>query len=128
MSKLVFVAIGALFWLIGLLFIRFIGPAVFIEGSPLLLAVFAASFPASWPPIKLGEVLGKVRGPELLTAVLVMNATALLLDGVALTWFPAVYGVTGITLTLAAGWLLWTFGVGLLLALFIPKVRTSADS
>jgi hypothetical protein len=77
--------------------------------------------------IKLGEVVGKIKGQALLYACVIMNTTALLLDGAALTWFPAVYGVTGTTLTLAAGWLLWTFGVGLLLALFIPNARTAAD-
>ena len=117
MNKLIFVGIGALFWLIGVLFIRFAGPIFFIEGS----------FPASWLPIKLGEVFGKVKSHALITAVLIMNTTALLLDGVALTWFPSIYGVTGSALVLAAGWLLWTFGVGLLLALFIPTTKTASD-
>lgn len=127
MNKLIFVGIGALFWLIGVLFIRFAGPIFFIEGSLLLLVLFAASFPASWLPIKLGEVFGKVKSHALITAVLIMNTTALLLDGVALTWFPSIYGVTGSALVLAAGWLLWTFGVGLLLALFIPTTKTASD-
>jgi hypothetical protein len=78
-------------------------------------------------PIKLGEVIGKVKSHALVTAVLIMNTTALLLDGVALTWFPSIYGVTGSALVLAAAWLLWTFGVGLLLALFIPKAETATN-
>jgi hypothetical protein len=126
MNKLIFVGLGALFWLIGVLFIRFAGPLLLIEGSPLLLVPFAASFPASWVCIKAGEVAGKVKGHALLVACVIMNATALMLDGAALALFPSIYGVTGSVLVLAAAWLLWTFGTGLLVVL--PIVRTGATA
>lgn len=108
-----FIILGALFWLEALLFIRFGGASLFINGNLWLLLLFVASIPVAGVLVKFSAVVGKVEGEELLKAVAIMALTATLLDGVALTWFQAWYGLTPAGLLLAAAWLLWGVGVSL---------------
>jgi Family of unknown function (DUF5367) len=54
-----------------------------------------------------------VDGEDILTATVLMAITAVLLDGIALTWFQNWYGLAPTQLLLAAAWLLWGVGVSL---------------
>jgi hypothetical protein len=110
-----FVLLGTLFWFEALLFIRFEGTSLFVNGNPLLLSLFGATIPISWISVKVSEIVTKVQGDELLNAVAIMVITAASLDGIALTWCPGWYGLAPAGLSIAAAWLLW--GVGLSLAI-----------
>jgi hypothetical protein len=110
-----FVILGAVFWFEALLFIRFEGISLFVNGNPLLLLLFIASIPIAWCSVKISAIVSKVKGDDLLNAVIIMVITAASLDGIALTWFPDWYGLSPAGLAIAAAWLLW--GVGLSLAI-----------
>lgn len=120
---ILFASIGAGFWLIFLLLIRFWGEYLFIVGldaqnenhNPWLLGLFIVSIPLAWVLLKIGTTIGKVEGERVLTATVVMSLTAMLLDGIALTWFQPWYGLESAQLLLVAAWLLW--GVGICLAI-----------
>ena len=118
-NKPLFVGLGILVWFIGLICIRIFGPTLFAAGDPLLLALFAASVPGALVLIKFSAAVGKVQGHPLFSAVTLMCLTALLLDGVALTWFQPAYGLLSGSLALAAAWLLWDVGITLLVALLL---------
>lgn len=108
-----FVIIGTIFWFDALLFIRFGGESLFIDGNPWLLLLYVASIPIAWISIEISAIIGKIARKDLLNAVAIMALTALLLDGVALTWFPSWYGLAPTGLLLAAAWLLWGVGISL---------------
>ncbi len=109
-----FVGLGAMFWFEGVLFIRFLGEHLFVNGNPWLLGWFVASIPLSWVLVKIGATIGNVEGENLLTATVVITISAAVLDGVGLTWFRQWYGlVEPGQLLLAAAWLLWAVGLGL---------------
>jgi hypothetical protein len=108
-----FVILGTVFWLEALLFIRFGGESLFVNGNPWLLLLFVASIPIVWVSVKVSAVVGQVDGEDLFNAVAIMALTATLLDGVALTWFQGWYGLSQGGLLLAAAWLLWGVGVSL---------------
>jgi hypothetical protein len=108
-----FVILGTVFWLEALLFIRFGGESLFVNGNPWLLLLFIASIPVAGVLVKVSAVVGKVDREDLFSAVAIMALTATLLDGVALTWFQGWYGLTQAGLLLAAAWLLWGVGVSL---------------
>jgi Family of unknown function (DUF5367) len=112
-NPILFVLLGIAFWFEALLFIRFGGESLFINGNPWLLLLFVASIPIAWVLIKISTVVGNIDGEDLLTAVAIMALTALLLDGVALTWFQSWYGLAQTGLLLAAAWLLWGVGISL---------------
>ena len=108
-----FTSIGAGFWLIFLLPIRFWGEYLFIDRNPWLLGLFIISVPLAWVLIKIVTTITKVEGNRALTATAIVTITAMLLDGIALTWFQNWYGLEPTRLVLVAAWLLWGAGMGL---------------
>ena len=109
-------AFATLVWFSAALFIRFAGPAGVFEGARALI-LYAVTVPATVP---LNRRTGKIAGlPQrrMVVAVAVTAATATLLDGIAMTLFPALYGGDPIVMLGGAVWLLWAIGVGLALAL-----------
>jgi hypothetical protein len=113
----VLVAIGVFFWLLAAMMIRFLGPTVLVPGSLLLPVAFALGLPIAWAFVWAGTFLAGARGAAVLPAMVVMSFTAMLLDGIALTWFPALYGPT---YALGGAYILW--GLGLIQ--FIAFVQT----
>ncbi len=112
-NPLLFVLLGMAFWFEALLFIRLGGESLFVNGNPWLVLWFVASIPIAWVLVRIGAVVGKIDGEELLSAVAIMTLTAMLLDGIALTWFQDWYGLAQTGLLLAAAWLLWGVGISL---------------
>ena len=112
-NLILFVSLGIAFWLGALLFIRFLGEHLFIDGNLWLLLLFISSIPLAWVLVKAGAIIGKVEGESLLAATALMSLTALLLDGIGLTWFQNWYGLEQPRLLLASAWLLWGVGVSL---------------
>ena len=110
-----YVGLGAIFWLAAALFIRFAGDRLFHLGNPWLSVLFAASVPVGWLFIVVCLRVGGLGQREALAPVAIMCATGLLLDGVAISSFPSLYGASSEQVMLGAAWLLW--GVGALLAL-----------
>ncbi len=104
------IVIGAVLWLIAALFIRVTGAGLFVAGNPWLIALFIASLPVGWLLAVLPCRLMGLARPHYVQAATLMAAPALLLDGLAITWLPALYGVGVPGLELGAAWLLW--GVG----------------
>jgi Family of unknown function (DUF5367) len=115
-NPILFVLLGVVFWFEALLFIRFGGESLFVNGNPLLVLWFVASIPIAWILVKISAIVGKIDGEDLLSAVAIMALTALLLDGIALTWFQDWYGLAQAGLLLAAAWLLWGVGISLAFA------------
>ncbi len=118
-NKPLFVGLGVFFWFLALVFIRIAGPTLFVNGNPVLFVLFAVSVPVAWALIKFSAAVGKVQGRALFSAVAIMCLTALMLDGVAITWLPSAYGLPATSLVLAAAWLLWGIGVSLLVAFLL---------
>ena len=112
-NPILFIGLGFVFWLEAVLFIRFWGENLFFNGNPWLLPWLGLSIPIAWVLVKTGAVIGKVKGNDILKATVLMSITALLLDGIGLTWFQNWYGIAPTQLLLAAAWLLWGAGIGL---------------
>jgi Family of unknown function (DUF5367) len=112
-NPILYVLLGMIFWFEALLFIRTGGESLFVNGNPWLVLWFVASIPIAWVLIKISAIVGKIDGENLLNAVAIMTLTALLLDGIALTWFQGWYGLAQAGLLLAAAWLLWGVGISL---------------
>src|SRR5258708_741820 len=87
-------AFGTIGWFIAAMFIRFALSLGWFGAGPRLV-LFAAAVPAAW---FLVEVVRRIAPAHLLERVTVLCVTALLLDGLALVWFPALYGAEGAAL------------------------------
>lgn len=111
---ILFASIGAGFWLVFVSIIRFWGEYLFIR-NPWLLGLFAVSIPLAWILVKIVTTICNLEGNRVLTATVIISITAMLLDGIALTWFQNWYGLEPTRLVLAAAWLLW--GAAIVLAM-----------
>lgn len=118
----VLVALGVALWFLAALMFRVLGPVVLVPGSVLLPLVFALFIPVAWVFLWVGVALARVRGAAVLPAAAVMSAVAMLLDALALTFLPALYGLPTAGLLLVAAVLLW--GVAwILLFAFVQSRR-----
>ncbi len=116
-----FVGLGVLFWLTGVLFIRFAGTIFFAEGSVWLVGLYLLTVPVVWVMIDSVSLIGKLSRLQTLMAIVIFNFTATLLDAVAIAWLPSIYGLPAPAQPLAAAWLLWFVGVSLYLSLMMAR-------
>ena len=99
--------LGVFFWFLAAMAIRFFGPSLLVRGSLAPMFVFLATVPLAWGLLRLAMAMGRVRGAVVLPALAVMSLVAMMLDGVAITWVPELYGVAPDAMGMAAAWLLW---------------------
>jgi Family of unknown function (DUF5367) len=117
---LALVALGAVFWLLGVVTVRFAGAQGAFVGDNTTVIIYAAT-----PFVMLALLAGvcawlHIDGRSRLTAATLMAATALLLDGVAVRWFSDIYGAGDAVLG-GAAWLLWAVGCTFVVALLTRK-------
>lgn len=115
-SVLLFVVLGAIFWLNAALTIRFAGEAVFTADNLWLVFFFALAVPLTLLSMYITARVSKLKLHQLLKPVVIMTFTATLLDAVALTWFRQLYSESYEVALHGAAWILWGAGLGLLLA------------
>lgn len=65
----------------------------------------------------LCKLVGRLADEDIVLGVSVVGAAAMLLDGIALRWFPALYALDERVLHLAGTGLLWGYGCGFAAAL-----------
>lgn len=112
---LILAALSVLFWFMAALFIRYGVPAGSFGGVA-SAALFVLTVPTACLLIWTTRRVAALRPDQLVSGVALTSAVAMLCDGVALTWFPALYGGNPATHYLGAAWLLWGVGVILILA------------
>ncbi len=101
------IIIGLILWVSGVVFFRYTEAALFSDANMVLALVYLATIPFCWINIKLIMRFFAI-SPALICAWLcVGNATALVLDGTVLVWFPEIYSMTGEKTAFAGAWLLW---------------------
>ena len=112
-------AYGALLWFLAAMLVRVLAPMGALEGSARLLT-YALVIPGTIPAILIGLKITSVTRSNSVLAVAMMTAAAGLLDGIALAWFPALYGDNVAHVLAGAAVILWGVGVGLALS-FVLK-------
>ena len=112
-------AYGALLWFLAAMLVRVLAPMGALEGSARMLA-YALVIPGTIPAILVGLKLTGLSRSNSVLAVAMMTAAAGLLDGIALAWFPALYGDNVAHVLAGAAVILWGVGVGLALS-FVLK-------
>ena len=110
-----FLGFGIAGWLIAALLLRFLGPMGIYDGGARVLT-YALIIPDTVPFIWLAAWLGGAREGQLFLGFSISTAMAMLCDGMALAWFPTLYGATVPLHAGAGGTILWGAGVGIFLA------------
>lgn len=119
-QTILLISIGAALWLLAAIILRFIAPMGALEGTARLIT-YALVIPGTVPFVILTKMIVKLLPHQLFTGVAVATTTALLIDGVVIAWFPAVYGGALPQVTNCAAVILWGAGVGLVLAFVMNK-------
>jgi hypothetical protein len=111
---------GAVFWFVAALIVRW--TAVGWVGNDAMTAlVFALVIPGTVPALFLGAWIAGVGRDRFQPAAALMTGVAGLLDGVAFTWFPTLYGSDPAHWLGGAAVILWGAGVALVLGFVLQR-------
>ena len=102
-------------------------PAGWLVSLPSRTLLYAAQVPAGLAFIPIAGIAARARGERTRAVLLWTCAGALAFDGLALGFWPALYGHEGLALTIVATLLLWAFAWIVVAALlFAPDGDASA--
>lgn len=111
---------GALLWFVAAMIVRYIGPMGAFEGEALVIT-YALVIPGTVPFLMLEQKLMGLAKGQLAGSVMVITATALLLDGLALNFFRGLYGNDRLIIMAGAALIMWGAGVGLVLGMVMAR-------
>ena len=111
---------GAVLWFLAAILVRTIGPMGALDGYARIIT-YALVIPGTVPAILLGRALAKLNHDQIAISLIVITATALLLDGIAHAWFPSLYGSDPALIVKGAAVIFWGAGVGLVLGLIMNQ-------
>ncbi len=114
------IVIGGILWFLAAIILRLLSPMGALEGSGRFIT-YALVIPGTLPFVILTKMIVKLLPHQLFTGIAVATTTALLIDGIVIAWFPAVYGGALPQVTNCAAAILWGAGVGLVLAFILNK-------
>ncbi len=109
---------GAVLWFLAAILVRTIGPMGALDGFGRVIT-YALVIPGTVPAIWIGRALAKLSRDQTAISLIVITATALLLDGIAHAWFPSLYGSDPKLIVKGAAVIFWGAGVGLVLGLIM---------
>jgi hypothetical protein len=120
------IGFGGIFWAAAVLTVRYAGH-IFYANNLRRISTFIASIPVIYIMLFISEGFLGIRSKQRLISVVIMTATALLMDGVGFMWFPTLYenpllkkknSQLAVSISrMGAAWILWGAGLGLWIAL-----------
>lgn len=113
-QRLVLVGFGFLIWFGAAVLLKYLGSMGAYDGLSRVWLVLS-TIPATVPLVLLIMVGAGLGRDRLAVGVSIVVATTLLLDGIALVWWPDLYGDTADQVFGAAAAIIWGAGVGLAL-------------
>ncbi len=119
-QSIALIAIGAALWFIAAIILRSIAPMGALEGTARAIT-YALVIPGTLPFVILTRVIVKLRQDQIAIGIAVVTATALLIDGIVVAWFPGVYSNEIRHVAACAAGILWGAGVGLLLGFILNE-------
>jgi hypothetical protein len=118
--------LGVGLWVLATLYIHFV-PAAFT--SPLHSALsFVTAVPIGWLCIRLVRRTARLERSQLVAGTALVGAVTMMIDGLALRFFPWVYSGAPEVFRPASAWLLWGYGVSLAIALWLARDVESAGT
>ncbi len=113
-------AIGAVYWFIAAMIVR--GTAAGWVGNNALTAlVFGLIVPGTVIALLIGYRLAGIGRIHTALGATIMTGVASVLDGLALTWMPGLYGETPAVVLGGAAAILWAAGVALTLGVMLER-------
>jgi hypothetical protein len=114
-------ALGIFFWFLAAMFVR-VTEGTGIFGGQAGIVTFIAGVPASWLIVVIVAKLARLAKHQLTSGIAIATGAATLCDGLAMTWFPSLYGNDPRWVLFGAAFILW--GVGVILIVSVVLGRT----
>ena len=112
----ILIGLGVGFWALGVVFVNILGEPLLLADGPTKLLPFLISIPNAFICIVIGRWLTKLPSTIMVRMMLIMSTAAIVLDGFALSLFPDLYHGDLLAQQLGSAWILFTFGIGFLVA------------
>lgn len=112
--------VGAGYWFVAALVVHWTA-AGWVGNGIMTAVVFILIVLATVPALLIGYRLAGISRAQAAAGATVMTGAAALLDGVALTWFPALYGNSPAVILGGAAAILWGAGVALVLGMMLER-------
>ncbi len=119
-QSILLMGIDAALRFLAAIILRIVAPMGALEGSARVIT-YALIVPGTLPFVWLTQVLAKLRHDQIAIGVAFVAATALVIDGVVVTWFRVIYSGPLPQVTNCAATILCAASVGMVLALIIRK-------
>jgi hypothetical protein len=119
-QTIILVLYGVIVWFLAAMLVRVIAPIGALDGWWRALT-YALVVPGTVPAIWIARAIAKLARGQTATGIMVATAPALMLDGVAFAWFPALYGPDPAHWLAGAALILWGAGVGLVLSIVMNR-------
>lgn len=120
------IGLGVVFWGLGVATIRY-GGHIMYANNRRRIASYIAGIPLGYIMIRTSELLLSITPKQRVTTTAIVACAAIMLDGIALMWFPTLYEnpplrqrntFSSISFSrMGAAWLLWGVGTALLVAI-----------
>lgn len=119
-QAVIMVIMGVILWFLAAILLRSLAPMGIYDGMG-RIGLYLLIIPGTYPFLRLLKKIARLGQGQIALGVSLATATATLLDGIALAWFPILYG-TNIDHTAGAGGaILWGAGVGIMLGFWMDK-------
>ncbi|RIJ18112.1 hypothetical protein D1227_01620 [Henriciella mobilis] len=115
-------AIGVIVWFLGALALRFLAPLGIYDGLGRVV-LYVLMIPALFPVIYFLPQLAGISRNKIALGTSFATAAAVMMDGLALAWFPVLYGDTTAHHAGAGAAILWGGGAGIFLAFLLNRAQ-----
>ncbi len=116
------IAIGIALWFGAAMMLRMLGPMGIYEGSSRIW-LYLLVIPGTLPFVPMTAWLAALATDQKAIGLAIVTASAMLVDGIALAWFPRTYADTTGLVAAAGAVILWGAGVGIVLGMMFNRTR-----
>lgn len=118
------VVIGVALWFAAAMLLRVTVELGALDGATAFLT-YALIVPGTWPFVLLTQSIARLADHEIGLGIGVVTMAALLADGIAVGWFPAIYSADDAQALKCAAAVFWGAGVGLAIAFVLNRPVTT---
>ncbi|MEO1045493.1 MAG: hypothetical protein AAFX04_08655 [Pseudomonadota bacterium] len=117
---LICILMGIALWFFAALLLRMLGQAELLSKGNMAL-LYALVIPGTIPFVYLIRLVARLHPGQLGPGLAVATAAAALCDGMALIWFPGLYGATTEIIAFSGASILWGAGVAIALGFLLDR-------
>lgn len=121
------VIFGAIGWFAAAMLARTIGPMGAFDGINMVI-LYGLIVPGTIPIVLVVRKFAGLKRHQMFVGMSVLTMSALFLDGMAVAWFPSLYGSDTALVANSAAAILWGAGVGMALGLVMGGADPSSQT